>query len=252
MGTFNTLHLFAVSLIRAARGRKVREHNQAQPPRPEQALELYEFEGCPYCRKVREALSELDISYIARTCARGDTTKRARATELSGKLQFPVLIDPNTGDVLLESSAILDHVHRHYGQGLPSVDRLTSLPSTLTGFIATLVRPRGIRVLPGLEARTQPPELPVLYGFEASPFCRKVRETLHELNLDYRMENVAIGSARRSDFEALAGRVMVPYLVDPNQDVAMFESDDIVAYLLQTYGPTGALTASPAAGVLPR
>jgi glutathione S-transferase len=28
---------------------------------------------------------------------------------------------------------------------------------------------------------------------------------------------------------------MVPYLVDPNRDVAMFESADIVAYLERTY-----------------
>ena len=30
-------------------------------PRPEQPLELWDFEGCPYCRKVREALSILDL-----------------------------------------------------------------------------------------------------------------------------------------------------------------------------------------------
>jgi glutathione S-transferase len=29
--------------------------------------------------------------------------------------------------------------------------------------------------------------------------------------------------------------MMVPYLVDPNHDVAMFESADIVAYLGRTY-----------------
>ena len=27
---------------------------------PELPLELYEFEGCPYCRLVREALTEMD------------------------------------------------------------------------------------------------------------------------------------------------------------------------------------------------
>ena len=30
-------------------------------PRPAKTLELYEFEGCPFCRKVREALTMLDL-----------------------------------------------------------------------------------------------------------------------------------------------------------------------------------------------
>ena len=38
-----------------------------------------------------------------------------------------------------------------------------------------------------------------------------------------------------ADFEALAGKVMVPYLVDPNTGESMFESADIVRYLERTY-----------------
>ncbi|MHA7839078.1 MAG: glutathione S-transferase N-terminal domain-containing protein, partial [bacterium] len=37
-------------------------------PRPERPLELYEFEGCPFCRKVREALSILDLEVSVRPC----------------------------------------------------------------------------------------------------------------------------------------------------------------------------------------
>ena len=33
-------------------------------PRPAKPLELYEFEACPFCRKVREALSVLDLEAI--------------------------------------------------------------------------------------------------------------------------------------------------------------------------------------------
>ena len=36
-------------------------------------------------------------------------------------------------------------------------------------------------------------------------------------------------------FEKRSGKMMVPYLVDPNTDTQMFESADIVAYLEQTY-----------------
>lgn len=39
--------------------------------RPVQPLRLYEYEGCPYCRKVREALSMLDLEVIILPCPKG-------------------------------------------------------------------------------------------------------------------------------------------------------------------------------------
>ena len=38
---------------------------------PRQLLELYEFESCPYCRLVREALTELDLDAMILPCPRG-------------------------------------------------------------------------------------------------------------------------------------------------------------------------------------
>jgi glutathione S-transferase len=46
---------------------------------------------------------------------------------------------------------------------------------------------------------------------------------------------VAKGSAQREAFVARSGRMMVPFLFDPNTDVEMFESADIVEYLEKTY-----------------
>jgi glutathione S-transferase len=39
----------------------------------------------------------------------------------------------------------------------------------------------------------------------------------------------------RDVFVARSGKMMVPYLVDPNTGTEMFESADIVAYLDATY-----------------
>jgi glutathione S-transferase len=47
--------------------------------------------------------------------------------------------------------------------------------------------------------------------------------------------NTPIEGRNRKRLHALAGRVQVPYLVDPNTETAMFESADIVAYLERTY-----------------
>ena len=45
---------FAVSVVRAGNGMAVGTIG----PRPEKMLELYEFEACPFCRKVREVLDK--------------------------------------------------------------------------------------------------------------------------------------------------------------------------------------------------
>ena len=70
----------AATLARAGTGVQVGNLG----PRPERALELYEFEACPYCRKVREALSVLDLDADVYPCPkRGprefDRTPRRRA-----------------------------------------------------------------------------------------------------------------------------------------------------------------------------
>ena len=79
---------------------------------------------------------------------------------------------------------------------------------------------------------------------EGSPYCRKVREVLSELDLEHVVRNVPNGSPKREVLRAQAGKIQVPYLADPNTAEAMFESDDIVTYLYAQYGPA---TSSAAA-----
>jgi len=80
------------------------------------------------------------------------------------------------------------------------------------------------------------PEEPLeLWSFEASPFCRIVRERLTELELRYVLHNVGRGSRRRADFVARFGKMQVPYLLDPNTGRGLYESDAIVDYLDEQY-----------------
>lgn len=201
-------------------------------PRPEQPLELYEFEGCPFCRKVREALSILDLPAIVRPCPKGAPTYRPRVRERGGRELFPYLVDPNADVAMYESDDIVAHLFARYGEGgvplLLGAGPLTDASSVLAG-LARLGG--GVRYR---RART-PERLLELYSFEASPFSRIVRETLCELELAYRLVNVAPGSPGRPAFRARSGRMMVPWLADPNTGVEMFESADIVAYLDATY-----------------
>jgi glutathione S-transferase len=231
--SLDNVHSWLTSAARGGRGLVVRWPASRQPQQP---LELYEFESCPFCRKVREVLSEMDIGYISRSAPAGARDKRAFVLAEGGQAQFPYLVDPNTGRSLYESESIIDYLHLTYGGGRPALSRLLSPANTATSAVASAMRPFGGRLDPRRQGRQQPPQLLELWSFEASPFCRKVREKLCALGLDYRVHNVAKRSAHRPALVALGGRMMVPYLVDPNHGVAMYESDDIVAWLDRTYG----------------
>ncbi len=230
------VHSWTTSTFRGLRGLIVKPHNQNFPPRPEEPLELYEFEACPFCRKVREVMTELDLSFVTRTCARGAESKREVVEEKGGKRQFPYLIDPNNSVEMYESEDIITYLAEVYGPGRIPLGPTFSPINTGLAAVASAVRPRGRKVREGFETREQPDELLVLYNIEASPYCRKVRERLNELNLDYRVENVGKLSSRRPELEERGGEVMVPYLIDANEGVEMYESDEIVAYLEDTYG----------------
>lgn len=195
-------------------------------------LELYEFEGCPYCRKVRGALSSLDLSAMIYPCPLG-SRYRAVVKQKGGKERFPFLVDPNTGKQMFESDDIIHYLADTYGDG--QVPKMVALgPLTLAGAsLASAMRAgRGRRARPA-----KAPEKPLeLWSFEVSPFCRIARETLCELQIPYHLHNIARGSAGRDAFAKRFGRMMVPFLADPNTGKEMFESAEIVAYLEKTYG----------------
>src|SRR5262250_2886760 len=111
------------------------------------------------------------------------------------------------------------------------------LANDVSSFAATVVRlGRGISSPIGAVRRREPQRLLELYDFEGCPYCRKVREVLSELDLDYLARPVAHGSPRRVELRRRGGKVQAPYLVDPNTGAEMYESDDIIGYLNSTYG----------------
>ena len=61
-----------VSLLRLGAGRAV----GGLGPRPDKRLELYEFEACPFCRKVREALTMLDLPVLVHACPKGGPARQ--------------------------------------------------------------------------------------------------------------------------------------------------------------------------------
>jgi glutathione S-transferase len=200
--------------------------------RPEQPLELYEFEACPYCRKAREALSILDLEALIRPCPKGGPRFREEVKRRGGKYLFPYLVDPNSGREMYESDDIVAYLFQEYGGGGPPALLRRGLLTDVTSMLASAWRPAfGARYRPA----RQPEQQLELYGFESSPFCRIVREALCSFELPYLLHNVGTRSPKREAFVKRSGKMMVPYLVDPNTGRAMFESASIVRYLEQTY-----------------
>lgn len=224
---------------------------------PQKPLELYEFEASPYCRLVREALTEMDLDALILPCPANGNRFRPKAQTLGGKAQFPFLVDPNTGARLYESADIINYLAKTYG-GKPRTTRGWRRRMAVGGAYGASVLRLSLKGVRGLKARpSQTPEQPLeLYSFEASPYSRPVREVLCELELPYLLRNTGKGrmsdmgpavirdkllkgpkdtTRNRAVLAARTNHVQVPYLIDPNTGVEMYESAAILAYLQRTY-----------------
>ena len=111
---FQALSGISVRMLTGGRGAEVRPSRA-----PAQPLELWSFESSPYSRMVRAALSELELPYLLHNVAKG-SPKRPAYAELSGKMQVPYLVDPNTGQRLFGSLAIEEYLDATYAAGSPS------------------------------------------------------------------------------------------------------------------------------------
>jgi glutathione S-transferase len=198
-------------------------------------LKLYEFEACPFCRKVREAMSALDLDVLMFPCPKGGERYRPFVQQRGGKAQFPFFIDENTGFEGYESDAIIQYLFKTYGDGRVPLPLAFGPATNFSAGIASLMRSgRGAR-------KAGPCAVPryalELWAYEASPFSKIVRERLVEYELPYLYHNAARGSLNREVLRNLTGRVQLPYLIDPNTGISMFESAEILDYLDMTYGP---------------
>ena len=241
------------SIARLPFGSKVDEACIARPAGavPKEPIILYEFEACPFCRRVREALSQLDLTVEVRPCPKDAVKHRTEVEAMGGKLTFPFLVDPNTeaGEGgLYESEDICRYLYATYGNGAEFPEGIIST-TVLTGWMPTLLRAgRGMTRYANatthagaadLKPLTDAADLKplTLYNYEGNQFARLAREALCELELPYTLFNCGKGSPKRATLTEVAGEgASVPYLVDPNTGQNVGESEEIVAYLFKTYG----------------
>lgn len=79
-----------------------------------------------------------------------------------------------------------------------------------------------------------------LYYFDGCMFCMRVRQVIRALSLNIELRDIRNGSEHYRDLLMLGGRPTVPCLriglpADPNPSRWMYESRDIIAYLVEQF-----------------
>jgi len=247
------INLFA-GTVRGWRGTLTLAPARLQPVQP---LKLYDIEASPYCRLVREVLTELDLDVMILPCPAGGTRFRPEAEQIGGKQQFPLLVDDNTGVHLYESADIAEYLGETYGRRVKGTRGWRRSLAIGSSYLASamMLRRDGIG---GMKVRRSiaPKQPLVLYSFEASPYSKPVRARLCELELPYLLRNTGKGhwkdmgppsfrdrlfkgpqgtTRHRRWLSEQTGKVQVPYIIDPNTGTALYESQAILNYLDRTY-----------------
>lgn len=69
-----------------------------------------------------------------------------------------------------------------------------------------------------------------LYALEDCPYCKKVVKHLEEKNMTYKFFNIK-DPVNLDELLNLGGEEQVPFLVDTDHNVKMYESEEIIEYL---------------------
>jgi len=200
---------------------------------PVQTIVLYDNESSPArCKRVREMFNLLDITYECRPA-------------FDNLDSLPYIYDPNMKDdqqTIKGDDSIIDHLLDNYGPSTTLYDTKALWPISFRQFaIVTSTLAALLRGNPGKtqQANARPDNADMkpieLWAYECSPFVRPVKEKLYSLGLPHRVVSCSRGSSNRDKMVEKTGRFQVPYLVDDNTGIEMFESAEIVKYLEATY-----------------
>jgi len=203
--------------------------------RPKKTLVIYEYESSPFSRKVRQSVSQLDLTVEYRPCpgARFGYSDQLSQRTL-GTRTVPFMNDPGnpigTLANIQESDMIVEYLFENFGPGK------SKIPGSLKGPLAG-------RVFGGADVSKPYPTYrqdniyrkPLeLWGFEGSGESQPVRELLCSLCLAHKAINCSKGSANLPALKAKNGGKL-PYLEDPNTGKKLTGAGEIKAYLLATY-----------------
>jgi len=74
-----------------------------------------------------------------------------------------------------------------------------------------------------------------LYYKPTCPYCQEVLGKAEELGLQFRLKDISTDSTLKDELVIQGGKQQVPFLIDTDKGVKMYESQDIVRYLDDNY-----------------
>lgn len=69
-----------------------------------------------------------------------------------------------------------------------------------------------------------------LYTYSYCPYCEKVRLAFKAMSVDYQEIDAERGTPGSEELVNLGGKQQVPFLVDEEAKISLYESDDIIDY----------------------
>ncbi len=202
---------------------------------PPEVIVLYDSESSPRCKRVREMMNLLDITYECRPCF---------GPYMDDLL--PCIMDPNFDKTIHGDVNIIEHLLKEYGPPTSSYDSKALWPITFKEFslttsqMAIMLRDSSAAIQQSNSRQDNGSMKPLeLWAYECSPFVRPVKEKLSALGLPHTVVSCSRGSKNRDRMIDKVGRFQVPYLVDANTGVDMFEGAEIVKYLEAVYTVKG-------------
>ena len=79
-----------------------------------------------------------------------------------------------------------------------------------------------------------------LYYKETCPFSQRVLQIAENLGVEFDLKDIEDSEDIVAELVEKGGKRQVPYLVDTDKDVAMYESNDIIDYIRDNYAGTAA------------
>lgn len=76
----------------------------------------------------------------------------------------------------------------------------------------------------------------ILYALPTCPYCQKVRDFLNEQSIPFQELDITEEEHEKALVEK-GGKRQVPFLVDEDADVSLYESDAIIEYLRAKHMP---------------
>lgn len=70
-----------------------------------------------------------------------------------------------------------------------------------------------------------------LYTYQECPYCGRVRDAFEDMGVEYEEIDAMYGTPGSEELVSLGGKQQVPFLVDEEEDVQMYESMDIINYV---------------------